>query len=73
MPVRGYAGSIGHSVEAQFPAGLALAALAIDAGATVPAFDPASEAAQGGPAKHAIISTVGYVRGEGLAVLSANA
>ena len=37
------------------------------------AFDPASEAAQAGPAKHAIISTVGYVRGEGLAVLSANA
>jgi 3-oxoacyl-[acyl-carrier-protein] synthase II len=73
MPVRGYAGSIGHSVEAQFPAGLALAALAIDAGATVPAFDAAIEAAQAGPAKHAIISTVGYVRGEGLAVLSANA
>ena len=73
MPVRGYAGSIGHSVEAQFPAGLALAALAIDSGATVPAFDAASEAAQAGPAKHAIISTVGYVRGEGLAVLSANA
>lgn len=73
MPVRGFAGSIGHSVEAQFPAGLALAALAIDSGATVPAFDPAHEAAQAGPAKHAIISTVGYVRGEGLAVLSANA
>lgn len=73
MPVRGYAGSIGHSVEAQFPAGLALAALAIDAGAMVPAFDAANEAAQAGPAKHAIISTVGYVRGEGLAVLSANA
>jgi 3-oxoacyl-[acyl-carrier-protein] synthase II len=73
MPVRGFAGSIGHSVEAQFPAGLALAALAIDSGATVPAFDPAHETAQAGPAKHAIISTVGYVRGEGLAVLSANA
>jgi 3-oxoacyl-[acyl-carrier-protein] synthase II len=73
MPVRGYAGSIGHSVEAQFPAGLALAALAIDSGATVPAFDAASEAAQAGAAKHAIISTVGYVRGEGLAILSANA
>jgi 3-oxoacyl-[acyl-carrier-protein] synthase II len=73
MPVRGFAGSIGHSVEAQFPAGLALAALAIDSGATVPAFDPAHETAQAGAAKHAIISTVGYVRGEGLAVLSANA
>ena len=73
MPVRGYAGSIGHSVEAQFPAGLALAALAIDSAAIVPAFDPAHETAQTAPAKHAVISTLGYVRGEGLAVLSANA
>ncbi|MCJ8239005.1 beta-ketoacyl-ACP synthase [Peteryoungia algae] len=73
MPVRGYAGSIGHSVEAQFPAGLALAALAIDSGAIVPAFDPAHETAQTAPARHAVISTLGYVRGEGLAVLSANA
>ncbi|MGL3605514.1 beta-ketoacyl-ACP synthase [Rhizobium sp. G187] len=73
MPIRGFAGSIGHSLEAQFPAGLALAALAIDSGAIVPAFDPAHEGAQATPAKHAIVSTVGYVRGEGLAVLSSDA
>jgi 3-oxoacyl-[acyl-carrier-protein] synthase II len=73
MPVRGFAGSIGHSLEAQFPAGLALAALAIDSGAIVPAFDAAHETAQGTAARHAIVTTVGYVRGEGLAVLSADA
>lgn len=73
MPLRGYGGVIGHSLEAQFPAGLALAALAIDSGAVVPAFDAANETAQSGPAKHAIVSTVGYIRGEGLAVLSADA
>jgi 3-oxoacyl-[acyl-carrier-protein] synthase II len=73
MPVRGFAGSIGHSLEAQFPAGLALAALAIDSGAIVPAFDAAHETAQGSAARHAIVTTVGYVRGEGLAVLSADA
>ncbi|TPP11244.1 beta-ketoacyl-ACP synthase [Rhizobium glycinendophyticum] len=73
MPVRGFAGSIGHSLEAQFPAGLALAALAIDSGAIVPAFDAAHETAQASAARHAIVTTVGYVRGEGLAVLSADA
>lgn len=73
MPVRGFAGSIGHSLEAQFPAGLALAALAIDSGAIVPAFDAAHETAQNAAARHAIVTTVGYVRGEGLAVLSADA
>ncbi|RKE84557.1 beta-ketoacyl-ACP synthase [Rhizobium sp. AG855] len=73
MPVRGFAGSIGHSLEAQFPAGLALAALAIDSGAVVPAFDAAHETAQATAARHAIVTTVGYVRGEGLAVLSADA
>lgn len=73
MPLRGYGGVIGHSLEAQFPAGLALAALAIDSGAVVPAFDAENETPQSGPAKHAIVSTVGYIRGEGLAVLSADA
>jgi 3-oxoacyl-[acyl-carrier-protein] synthase II len=73
VPVRGYAGSIGHSLEAQFPVGLALAALSIDSGAIVPVFDESNEAKQAKPARHAVVTTVGYVRGEGLAVLSADA
>ncbi len=73
MPVRGYGGSTGHGLEAQFPLGLALAALAIDSGAKVPPFDPAHEAAMTAPARHAVVTTVGYTRGEGIALVSADA
>ncbi|MFB9947313.1 beta-ketoacyl-ACP synthase [Rhizobium puerariae] len=71
MPVRGYGGATGHGMEAQFPLGLALAALSLDGAARVPAFDTRNEAPMTGPAKHAVVTTVGYTRGEGLAVLSA--
>ncbi len=73
MRVRGYGGSTGHGLEAQFPLGLALAALAIDSGANVPPFDPAHEAAMTAPARHAVVTTVGYTRGEGIALVSADA
>lgn len=73
LPVRAYGGQTGHALEAQFPLGLALAALAVDAGATVPPFDAAHEAAAPAPARHAIVTTVGYTRGEGMAFVSANA
>ena len=71
--LRGFAGMAGHAVEAQFPLGLALAALALDAGARLPAFDAGAEQAMAGPARHAVVTTVGHVRGEGVAVLSAEA
>lgn len=71
--VRGFGGVIGHALEAQFPLGLALAALALDAKATVPVFDAAGEKAMAKPASEAIVTTVGYVRGEGMAHLSAEA
>lgn len=73
MALRGYAGAIGHSLEAQFPVGLALAALAVDGASKVPVFDDAHEAPMAKPARHAIVTSVGYIRGEGLAVVSANA
>lgn len=69
--VRGFGGVTGHALEAQFPLGLALAALALDAKAVVPAFDTAGETAMTQPASEAIVTTVGYVRGEGMAHLSA--
>lgn len=72
-PLRGYGGLSGHGVEAHFPLGLAFAALALDAGAKVPAFDPAHEAAMAAPARRAIVTTVGHARGEGMALLSADA
>ncbi|MDE1158403.1 MAG: beta-ketoacyl-ACP synthase [Neorhizobium sp.] len=70
-PVRGYGGVTGHALEAQFPLGLALAALSLDEKAKVPAFDPTHEQPMTAAASHAVVTTVGYTRGEGLAVLSA--
>ena len=71
--LRGYGGVIGHAMEAQFPLGLALAALSLDGGLTVPVFDTDNETPMPAAAKHAVVTTVGYTRGEGLAVLSPNA
>ncbi|AFL52758.1 3-oxoacyl-[acyl-carrier-protein] synthase II [Sinorhizobium fredii] len=69
-PVRAYGGLVGHGIEAQFPVGMALAALSLGHAAKVPPFDPA-EALMTAPAKAAIVTTIGHARGEGIAVLSA--
>jgi 3-oxoacyl-[acyl-carrier-protein] synthase II len=69
--VRAYGGLVGHTLEAQFPLGLAFAALSLGAGAKVPPFDPAGEAPMQKPARTAIVTTIGHARGEGIAVLSA--
>ncbi|MDK4736343.1 beta-ketoacyl-ACP synthase [Rhizobium sp. CNPSo 3490] len=71
--IRGFGGVSGHTIEAQFPLGLALAALAIDAEAKVPPFDVAHEAPMKAGTKAAVVTTVGHQRGEGVAVLSAEA
>jgi 3-oxoacyl-[acyl-carrier-protein] synthase II len=70
--IRGFGGMTGHGMEAQFPVGLALAALSLDGAALVPAFDAGHERPMTRPAKHAVVTTVGYTRGEGVAVLSTN-
>ncbi|ASY69235.1 beta-ketoacyl-ACP synthase [Sinorhizobium fredii] len=69
-PVRAYGGLVGHGIEAQFPVGMAFAALSIGHAAKVPPFDPA-EAPMTAPARAAIVTTIGHARGEGIAVLSA--
>lgn len=71
-PLRGYGGATGHALEAQFPLGLALAALALDGGAKVPPFDTGHEGPMTTPARHAVVTTVGYVHGEGVALISAD-
>jgi 3-oxoacyl-[acyl-carrier-protein] synthase II len=70
--IRGYGGVLGHGLESQFLAGIALAALAVDKVAKVPAFDAEHERPMEAGAKAAIVTTVGHVRGEGVAVLSAD-
>ncbi|PDT42933.1 MULTISPECIES: beta-ketoacyl-ACP synthase [Sinorhizobium] len=69
-PVRAYGGLVGHGIEAQFPVGMAFAALSLGHAAKVPPFDPA-EAPMTASAKAAIVTTIGHSRGEGVAVLSA--
>lgn len=71
--IRGFGGVTGHAMEAQFPLGIAIAALTLESTAKVPAFDAANETPMASPAKQAIVTTVGYTRGEGIAVLSAEA
>ncbi len=73
VPLRAYGGLSGHGVEAQFPLGLAFAALALSEGARVPPFDAGHEAPMAKPAHHALVTTIGHVRGEGIALLSADA
>lgn len=68
--IRGFGGITGHGLEAQFPLGLALAALTLESGAKVPVFDAAEEKPMGEAASEAVVTTVGHVRGEGVAVLS---
>ncbi|HET7411471.1 MAG TPA: beta-ketoacyl-ACP synthase, partial [Pararhizobium sp.] len=69
--LRGYGGVTGHTVEATFPIGLALAALALKAGAKVPPFDPAAEQPMPAAAETIVVTAFGHARGEGIAVLSA--
>ena len=69
IPVRAYGGISGHSVEAQFPTGLCLAALALRADAKVPAFDANYEVAATQSADNILVTTVGHQRGEGMALL----
>ncbi|MFK0163238.1 beta-ketoacyl-ACP synthase [Rhizobium sp. NPDC090279] len=71
--IRAYSGVSGHGLESQFPLGLALAALAVANRAKVPPFDAANEKPMATGASNAVVTTVGHVRGEGIAVLSAEA
>ncbi|WP_275783209.1 beta-ketoacyl-ACP synthase [Pararhizobium gei] len=69
--IRAYGGLAGHGLEAQFPLGLAFAALTLGSGAKVPPFDATVETPMEDAAKTAIVTTIGHARGEGIAVLSA--
>lgn len=67
-PLRAYSNFTGHALEAQFPLGLALGALALESGLNIAPAD--TEKSAGSAPREALVTTVGYVRGEGAAVLS---
>ncbi|MHA1525306.1 MAG: beta-ketoacyl-ACP synthase [Alphaproteobacteria bacterium] len=70
LAVRTTGTMLGHSLEAQFPAGLALAALAISKGTLFPPFDDTGfEAPSSGSLDRALITSWGHWHGKGLALL----
>lgn len=69
--LRGFSGLTGHTLETQFPLGIALAALALKSKAKIAPFDDANEAAMTAPASRALVTALGFVYAEGMAVLAA--
>jgi 3-oxoacyl-[acyl-carrier-protein] synthase II len=69
--VRGYGSVLGHGVEAHFPAGLALAALALRTGCLPGLTQPEIERELAGPIERVLLTGLGHWRGEGLALVEA--
>ena len=70
--IRAYGSLLGHSFEAQMPAGLALAALALSKGRYPAAFDASgveADAPDGEAFSQILVTSVGHWRGEGLALV----
>lgn len=70
-PIRATGTRFGHMMEAQFPAGIALAVQALHAGALFPPAAGAPDEVASSAAPEAIaVTCVGHQRGEGLAVIT---
>lgn len=67
-PVRATANRLGHALEAQFPVGLALGVLALQKGLFPPAPGSGEVAAAAAP-ETIVVTSVGHMRGEGVAAL----
>ena len=62
----------GHTLETQFPLGLALAALSISRGALFPPNDPTGfEVEKAGAPTQIVVEGAGHWQGEGLALVEA--
>jgi len=72
IPVRATGTYIGHGLEPQFPMNIALAALAIRNGGLFPPRDASGlEKPAAGKVRQVVVTSVGAVRGEGLALVEA--
>lgn len=72
--VRAYGTRLGHSVEAHFPAGVALAALSLAKGTFYPPFETSElETEFTGSVARVMVTALGHWRGEALAILEAAA
>ena len=72
VPVRATGTAFGHVMEAQFPLGLALAALSISRGALFPSHDKAGvEIEMTKPPSQIVVIGAGHWRGEGMALVEA--
>lgn len=72
LATRAYGSLFGHGVEAHFPLGVALAALALKHGvAPSPLGPPGIEGPASGTPARALVTGVGHWRGEGLALVEA--
>jgi 3-oxoacyl-[acyl-carrier-protein] synthase II len=69
LPVRAVATALGHSLEPVFPAGLALAAMAVAKGRLFGPLEP-DEAPMLGPLRQALVTGWGHWRGEALALVT---
>jgi 3-oxoacyl-[acyl-carrier-protein] synthase II len=72
LPVRASGTTFGHTMETQFPLGLALAALSIERGALFPPNDPTGlEVEMSKPPTQIVVIGTGHWRGEGMALVEA--
>ncbi len=68
VAIRAFTTMIGNPIEANFPAGIALAALALYNGSLYPPFEDA-EKAFGSKPSSVLVSTIGHYRGEGFGLM----
>jgi 3-oxoacyl-[acyl-carrier-protein] synthase II len=72
FPARATGTMFGHTMETQFPLGLALAALSISRGALFPPNDPTGlEVEMSHPPRQIVVIGAGHWRGEGMALVEA--
>lgn len=69
LPVRAVATALGHSLEPAFPAGLAVASMAVASGRLFAPLEP-SEAPMAGALRQALVTGWGHWRGEALALVT---